>query len=57
MVHSKISVANCRCAALVGKALEAFQGGWAGLHVLSQRLRLHALGQLQPLAELQVSTI
>lgn len=42
-----------RCAALVGKALEAFQGGWAGLHVLSQRLRLHALGQLQPLAELQ----
>lgn len=49
-------LAACRSQAAVSKALAGFQEVWAQLHPLSHRLRLQALSQLQPLAELQVSS-
>ena len=39
---------------MTGKGLIGLQEQWANLHPLSHRLRVQALAQLQPLAELQV---
>lgn len=36
-------------------AWQCFRDGWADLHPLATARRLEALGQLHPLAELQVS--